>query len=109
MKIYKENDIVIYTDNEGNRFDTFVIFETDRKTGLTHINHFNLTVEASALELHPSSLTGNPTPFADSHSFLLFNKLKEKYARLEGHKVVLKQVVNNFNITGKTGKLAQAS
>ena len=109
MKIYKENDIVIYTDNEGNRFDTFVIFETDRKTGLTHINHFNLTVEAYALELHPSSLTGNAVPFADSHSFLLFNKLKEKYAKLDEHKTVFKQVINSFDITGKTGKLAKAS
>ena len=57
MKHFKENDTVIYTDGEGNRFDTFVIFETDRLTGLTHINHLNLKVTDAELELHPRSLS----------------------------------------------------
>ena len=79
MKIYKENDSVIYTDSAGGRFDTFVIFETDRKTGLTHINHLNLKVADAALELHPRSATGCQMPMDDSFSFELFKQLKEKY------------------------------
>jgi len=79
MKTYKENDTVIYTDNEGNRFDTFVIFDTDRKTGLTHINHHNLKVKADVLELHPRNITGCTMPMADSFSFELFKQLKEKF------------------------------
>lgn len=93
MKIYKENDIVIYTDKEGNSFDTFVIFDTDRSTGLTHINHANLRVEASFLTLHPNSFTNNNTPLADPLSFLLFNKLKEKYTSIDNHKAVVNSVV----------------
>jgi len=93
MKTYKENDTVIYTDKEGNRFDTFVIFDTDRKTGLTHINHYNLKVSANELELHPRSLTGNPMPFADPLSFMLFNKLKEKYSHIDKKKAAAPAVV----------------
>jgi hypothetical protein len=106
MQHYKENDTVIYTDKNGKRFDTFVIFDTDRETGLTHINHFNLKVSSSDLKLHPRSLTGNPAPLADPHSFLLFNKLKEKYAKIDEHKTILKKVVVN---TPAPGKLAKAS
>ena len=106
MKHYKENDTVIFTDKDGNNFDTFVIFDTDRETGLTHINHYNLRVPSSALELHPSSLTGNQAPLADSYSFLLFNKLKEKYAKIDEHKTILKKVVGN---AVEAGKLAKAS
>ncbi len=106
MQHYKENDTVIFTDSDGKRFDTFVIFDTDRETGLTHINHYNLKVPSSALRLHPRSLTGNPAPLADAHSFLLFNKLKEKYAKIDEHKAVLKKVV----VTAPApGKLAKAS
>jgi hypothetical protein len=86
MKTFKENDIVIYTDSEGNRFDTFVIFGTDPKTGCTHINHYNLKVPVSDLEIHPRSLTGNTIPMADMLSFNLFNKLKEKYTRIDQQK-----------------------
>jgi len=93
MKIYKENDTVIYTDKEGNTFDTFVIFDTDRNTGLTHINHNNLRVEASSLKLHNSSLTGNTAPLADPLSFLLFNRLKEKYTRIDTNKAVVNSVI----------------
>jgi hypothetical protein len=106
MQNYKENDTVIYTDANGKRFDTFVIFDTDRETGLTHINHYNLRVPSSSLKLHPRSLTGNPAPLADAHSFLLFNKLKEKYAKIDEHKTVLKKVVGNAI---EAGKLAKAS
>jgi hypothetical protein len=109
MKHYKENDTVIFTDKDGNHFDTFVIFDTDRETGLTHINHYNLRVPSSALELHPSSLTGNQAPLADSYSFLLFNKLKEKYAKIDEHKVVMKKVIVNNDAVNKVGKLAKAS
>ncbi len=80
MKTYKENDSVIYTDKAGNRFDTFVIFDTDRETGLTHINHCNLKVPTDTLELHPRSATGCTMPMADSFSFELFKQLKEKFA-----------------------------
>jgi len=79
MRIYKENDSVIYTDEHGNRYDTFVIFETDRETGLTHINHCNLKVVEDVLELHPRSLNGCTMPMADSFSFELFKQLKEKF------------------------------
>jgi len=82
MKHYKENDTVIYTDAEGNRFDTFVIFGTDRLTGLTHINHFNLKVTDAELELHPNSMTSQ-IPMSDVYSFELFKKLKEKYTDID--------------------------
>jgi hypothetical protein len=85
MKHYKENETVIYTDAEGNRFDTFVIFETDRITGLTHINHLNLKVSDAALELHPRSLTSE-IPMNDVYSFQLFKQLKEKYADIDSAK-----------------------
>ena len=85
MKHYKENDTVIYTDAEGNRFDTFVIFETDRLTGLTHINHLNLKVSDAELELHPRSLTSQ-IPMDDVYSFELFKQLKEKYADIDSRK-----------------------
>jgi len=109
MKHYKENDTVIFTDHDGNRFDTFVIFDTDRETGLTHINHFNLKVPSSDLELHPKSLTGNPAPLADAHSFLLYNKLKEKYAKIDEHKAVMKKVITDGDLERKASKLAKAS
>jgi len=79
MKNFKENDVVIYTDKEGNRFDTFVIFGNDIDTGLVHINHENLKVSPVFLELHASAFSGNAMPFSDPYSFMLFNKLKEKY------------------------------
>ena len=42
MEFYKANASVIFTDAAGRQIDTFVIFDTDRQTGLTHINHENL-------------------------------------------------------------------
>jgi len=88
MKTYRENELVIYTDSKGNRFDTFVIFDTDTKTGLTHINHFNLKVNASSLELHPHSLTSNGVPLSDLLSFRLYSQLKEKFTQLDETKKV---------------------
>lgn len=84
MRQYKENDSVIYTDNEGNRIDTFVIFDTDRQTGLTHINHLNLKVREADLELHSRSANGYAIPMSDPASFELFRQLKQKYVQLEG-------------------------
>src|SRR6187402_974692 len=83
MRNYKENDIVIYTDSEGNRFDTFVIYDTDMKTGLTHINHLNLMVGDTALELHPRSENGCSIPMNDTYSFELFRQLKEKFNKMD--------------------------
>lgn len=88
MKNFKENDVVIYTDKEGNRFDTFVIFGNDIDTGLVHINHENLKVSVNSLELHPNAFSGNAIPFADAYSFILFNKLKDKYENRSTEKEV---------------------
>jgi len=95
MKNFKENDVVIYTDKEGNHFDTF-------DTGLVHINHENLKVSPTFLELHPSSFSGNAMPFADPYSFMLFNKLKEKYEQK------VEEAVTLYNEIKKT-TLANAS
>jgi hypothetical protein len=105
MRHYKENETVIYTDAEGNRFDTFVIFETDRLTGLTHINHLNLKVSDANLELHPRSLT-NEIPMSDVYSFQLFKQLKEKYADIDSRKSSKGMVVHRDI---PTIKLAKAS
>jgi len=86
MKKYKENDLVIYTDSNGRRIDTFVISDSDVTTGLTHINHSNLKVHPSTLELHPRSAIPGAIPMADPFSFELFSKLKEKYNRIDGEK-----------------------
>ena len=83
MRLYKENDSVIYTDSEGNRIDTFVIFDTDRQTGLTHINHLNLKVKESDLELHMRSANGYAIPMNDPASFELFRQLKQKYIKFD--------------------------
>ncbi|HVW98883.1 MAG TPA: hypothetical protein VHA52_00350 [Candidatus Babeliaceae bacterium] len=86
MRLYKENDSVIYTDSEGNRIDTFVIFDTDRQTGLTHINHLNLKVREADLELHTRSANGYAIPMSDPASFELFRQLKQKYVKLDNQK-----------------------
>ena len=105
MRHYKENETVIYTAAEGNRFDTFVIFETDRLTGLTHINHLNLKVSDADLELHPRSLT-NEIPMNDVYSFQLFKQLKEKYADIDSRQSSKGMVVHRDI---PTIKLAKAS
>lgn len=83
MKLYKANASVIFTDGEGRRIDTFVIFDTDRLTGLTHINHENLKVAATALELHPKTVCDYHLPIADAFSFEMIKKLREKYVRID--------------------------
>jgi len=107
MKKYKENDLVIYTDSEGRRIDTFVIFDTDSNTGLTHINHSNLKVDLSSLELHPRSTIPGVIPMADPFSFELFNRLKEKYTRIDGERSPGKSLILYRDIN--LPPLAQAS
>jgi len=83
MKLFNENDGVIYTDAEGRRIDTFVIFDTDQSTGLTHINHENLKVQADKLVLHPNTVPRHHLPIRDAFSFEIFRKLKDKYVDLD--------------------------
>ena len=83
MRIYRENEIVIYTDNEGNRFDTFVIFDTDAATGLTHISHENLKVPAEKLVLHAKTVCQYHMPINDAFSFEMIKKLRDKYAEID--------------------------
>lgn len=92
MKQYKANASVIFTDAEGRQIDTFVIFDTDHHSGLTHINHENLKVSASQLQLHPKTICDYHLPIADAFSFEIIKKLRDKYAAID-----LK--------TSKTGKL----
>jgi hypothetical protein len=80
MKTFKENDSVVYTDDSGRKIDTFVIFETDKTTGLTHINYKNLTVSTHCLKQHPCRVPGHNLPIKDAFSFEIIRKLKEKYA-----------------------------
>lgn len=79
MKTFNEHESVIYTDARGNTVDTFVIFDTDKITGLTHINHMNLRVPTDSLQLHPASIAKWNLPMKDAFSFQIFKKLKEKY------------------------------
>jgi hypothetical protein len=85
MKPFNEHDSVIYTDDEGRRIDTFVIFDTDLKTGLTHINHECLKVPADKLALHPTTIEKFHLPMQDAFSFEIFKKLKEKYIEKDKH------------------------
>lgn len=80
MNLFNEHDTVIYTDNEGRQIDTFVIYDSDLLTGITHINHGNLKVPADALQLHPGTVVPKyHLPMSDAFSFEIFKKLKEKY------------------------------
>jgi len=79
MRTFNEHDTVIYTDAEGRKIDTFVIFDTDTATGLTHINHENLKVPAESLVMHPKTIEKHHLPMNDAFSFEIFKKLKEKY------------------------------
>lgn len=79
MKRFNEHDTVVYTDATGRLIDTFVIYDTDQLTGLTHINHENLRVPAEVLALHPSTIEKHHLPMKDAFSFEIFKKLKEKY------------------------------
>jgi hypothetical protein len=86
MKTYKANASVIYTDAGGRKIDTFVIFDTDKHTGLTHINHENLKVSADKLQLHPKTVCDYHMPLNDAFSFEMLKKLREKYAVIDSAK-----------------------
>jgi hypothetical protein len=76
---YKANASVIFTDAKGHKIDTFVIFDTDNATGLTHINHQNLKVSADQLQLHPKTVGDYHMPLQDGFSFEILKKLRDKY------------------------------
>jgi hypothetical protein len=83
MNSYLANASVIYTDAEGQRIDTFVIFDTDPFTGLTHINYENLKVVPEQLELHPKTVGNFHLPLDDAFSFEILKKLRDKYEELD--------------------------
>lgn len=83
MTNYKANASVIYTDAKGRHIDTFVIFDTDQVTGLTHINHNNLQVRTSQIRLHSKTVGDYHLPIADAFSFEILKKLRDKYAELD--------------------------
>ncbi len=80
MKRFNENDTVIYTNEDGQMIDTFVIYDTDAATGLTHINYMNLKVPENMLQLHPLTIERHHLPMQDAFSFEIFKKLKEKFS-----------------------------
>ena len=86
MKTYKANASVIYTDATGRKIDTFVIFDTDSHTGLTHSNHENLKVAADQLQIHPKTVGDYHMPLNDAFSFEMLKKLRDKYAAIDGAK-----------------------
>jgi hypothetical protein len=106
MKLFNEHDTVIYTDKEGRQIDTFVIYDTDLLTGLTHINHENLKVPAEALQLHPGTAVPKyHLPMSDAFSFEIFKKLKEKYDDRENDAIRRELKVEPVY----DGRMAQAS
>ena len=62
MKTFKENDRLIYTDSQGTKIDIFAVFDTDKRTGMTHINHKNLEVSKDLLKPHPHPIPGAYIP-----------------------------------------------
>jgi hypothetical protein len=78
MNLFKENDRVVFTDKQGQKIDTFVIFDTDTETGLTHINYKNLLVGQQQLRQHPQAIPGFHLPLSDAFSFEILQKLKAK-------------------------------
>ncbi len=107
MEQYKANASVIFTDAEGNQFDTFVIFDTNRHTGLTHINHENLKVPSSALKLHSKTACDYHLPIADAFSFEMIKKLRDKYENIDSVKKLL--VNSPVKKTSELRVLAKAS
>ena len=105
MNHFIENATVIYTDAKGRKIDTFVIFDTDPSTGLTHINHENLKVSADKLTLHNRTVGKYHLPINDAFSFEMLKKLREKYAYLDSQP---KQVINSAPVT-KMYPFAKAS
>jgi hypothetical protein len=88
MTAYKANASVIFTDADGRQIDTFVIFDTDTHTGLTHINHENLKVPAEKLQLHGKTVCDYHLPIADAFSFEMIKKLRDKYEAIDSQKKV---------------------
>lgn len=82
MKSFNEHESVIYTDADGRMIDTFVIFDTNKETGLTHINYMDLKVDAGSLQLRPGSIAKYNLPMQDAFSFEIYKNLKEKYANM---------------------------
>ncbi|WCT13767.1 hypothetical protein [Mucilaginibacter jinjuensis] len=80
MQHYKADSSVIFTDEAGRQIDTFVIADTDTHTGLTHIKHGNLKVAGDRLKLHVKTACDYHMPIADSFSFEMIRKLRDKYA-----------------------------
>lgn len=103
METFKEHESVVYTDAEGRLIDTFVVFDTDNVTGLTHINHMNLKVPSETLQLHPATIAKYNLPMQDAFSFEIFKKLKEK------HYESVTPVVKNTLKAAPGFKLAKAS
>lgn len=83
MQYYNQNASVVYTDREGRQIDTFVIFDTDQATGLTHINYKNLKVAADSLVLHPKTVCQYHLPISDAFSFEMIRKLRSKYHKID--------------------------
>ncbi len=105
MQHYHQNASVVYTDKEGRQIDTFVIFDTDNKTGLTHINHENLVVKASDLRLHEKTVCQYHLPIQDAFSFEMLKKLRNKYATIDSRASTKKVVAEVPKLT----MLAKAS
>lgn len=89
MKKFTENASVIYTDNDGNKIDTFVIFDTDELTGLTHINYENRRVSVESLVLHSKTVGLYHMPLDDAFSFQMLSMLKEKYFKKDTERKTL--------------------
>ena len=89
MTHFKENASVIFTDQNGKKFDTYVIFDTDEVTGLTQINHENMRVPASSLVLHDKTVCQYHMPLQDAFSFEMLSKLKEKYRQVDAQRKTL--------------------
>ena len=89
MTRFKENASVIYTTANGEKLDTFVVYDTDEVTGLTQINFENLRVPANRLVLHSKTACDFHMPLNDAFSFELLAKLKEKYSQIDAQRKTL--------------------
>jgi hypothetical protein len=101
MQYYKANSSVIFTDADGRRIDTFVIFDTDPYTGLTHINHESLKVSAAQLQLHANTACDYHMPIADSFSFEMIRKLRDKYAAIDSAKTATVSKMQKMHVLAK--------
>lgn len=92
MTNFHENASVIYTNSDGKKIDTFVIFDTDTLTGLTQINHENLRVSSECLVLHSKTACQYHMPLKDAFSFELLHKLKDKYKSIDEQRKTVQMV-----------------